>query len=106
MPDKVWKQAERGISAFFGTVRNPLSGEMSKHTSSDTLHPRLFVEAKYRKRHTTWSLWRDAKDKADKENKLPVLALKEKGKHGFLVVVRSSDLNEFIKIYKESTDGG
>ena len=102
MADKVWKRVERDVAEFFATTRNPLSGEMGGHSSSDSRHDKLFIETKYRKKHTTWSLWNDTKVLADKEKKLPVIALKEKGRHGFLVVVRSQDLDDFIKIYKEN----
>lgn len=41
-----FKAQERRIAKWLGTTRTPLSGGNSKHTRSDTLHPRFFVEAK------------------------------------------------------------
>lgn len=34
------------VAKFFGTHRTPLSGGASRHTRSDTLHDRLFIEVK------------------------------------------------------------
>ena len=91
--DKTWKRRERQIAKYFGTRRTPLSGSNSGHkTSSDSLHPTLYVEAKTRKKHTAVSLWMDTNKKALKENKIPVVCLAENGKKGFYVLVHSSDL--------------
>lgn len=89
---KTWKQAERDVASFFGSTRTPLSGSNSRHTGSDSLHKRLFIETKYRKRHAVVQLWRDTKELAAKEDKIPVICLKEKGRHGFWVMCHSSDL--------------
>lgn len=92
MPEKHWKIMERKIAEFFGTVRTALSGSNSKVTRSDTLHERLFIEAKTRKQHSVVGLWRNTKMLAEKESKIPVVCLTEKGKHGFWIVCHSSDL--------------
>ena len=92
MADKTWKSRERKIAVFFGCKRTPLSGGNSGHTRSDTLHPSLFVEQKHRKEHAVINLWRKTKELADKENKIPVVTLTEKGKHGFYIMCHSSDL--------------
>lgn len=92
MSDKAWKQVERRIAKFFGSVRTPLSGGNSGHTRSDSLHSVLFVEAKHRKVHSAVTLWRDTKELADKEDKIPVICLAEKNKKGFWVMVHSDDL--------------
>ena len=90
---KTWKARERSIAKFFGTTRTPLSGINSRHgTSSDSLHPLLFIEAKHRKRHAVVRLWYKCKELAIKEKKIPVVALSEHGKPGFWIMVHSSDL--------------
>lgn len=89
---KTWKNIERKVAAFFGTERTPLSGGNSKITRSDSLHDLLFVETKYRPTHSAVTLWRKTKEIADKENKIPVVCLVEKGKPGFWVVCHSKDL--------------
>ena len=95
MPDKAWKQRERDVAEFFHGQRNPLSGGNSRHTRADVIHDRLFIECKLRKKHTVISLWDETKALADKEGKTPVIALCEKGRPGFWIMVRSED---FLKL--------
>jgi len=98
MSDKTWKARERQVAKFFGTERNPLSGQNSKHTSSDTLHQTLYIEHKHRAAHTLLGTWRKAKDGALRESedrncpRVPVVTISEKGKPGFWVLCHSSDL--------------
>ena len=87
-----WKGRERQIAEFFGTRRTPLSGGNSGHTRSDTLHKLLFIEAKQRKKHTAVTLWDETDLLARAEGKIPVVALTEKGRRGFWLVIHSSDL--------------
>lgn len=94
---KTWKSVERKIATYFGTRRTPLSGGNSGHTRSDTLHPRLFVETKYRKVFSVLNLWREVKILAKKENKTPVVCLSEKGKPGFWLLIHSSNLLDIAK---------
>ena len=89
---KTWKNVERRVSRFFGAERNPLSGGNGKHGRSDSLHETLFIETKYRVKHSAVTLWKSTKELADKENKIPVVCLAEKGGRGFWVMVHSSDL--------------
>jgi hypothetical protein len=56
MPTKTWKNKERQVAGFFGTKRCHLSGSNSGHdTCSDSLHGRLYVEQKHRRRHIKWA---------------------------------------------------
>lgn len=87
-----WKRAERCVAEFFRARRTPLSGGNSAHTRSDTLHPRLFVETKYRKRFAVVSLWDETATKAKREGKTPVVALVERGRPGFWVCMKAEDL--------------
>ena len=89
---KTWKSVERKVAAFFGTKRTPLSGGNSGHTRSDTLHQALFIETKYRVKHSAVQLWRKTEELARKENKIPVVALVEKGARGYWFLVHASDL--------------
>ena len=91
MADRRWKAQERRIAGYFKTERTSLSGSGSKQTSSDTLHPKLYIETKDRKRHTLWTLFDDTKKKAKVEGKLPVICLTEPNRRGFLVVLCSDD---------------
>ena len=101
MPDKAWKNRERLVSKFFGGIRNALSGINSKVTHSDVIHDRLFIECKLRAKHSAVKLWDDTKILADKEKKTPVIALCEKNRPGFWIMVHSDD---FEKVSKELSD--
>lgn len=98
MPDKAWKNRERLVARFFGGVRNALSGINSKVTHSDVVHDSLFIECKLRAKHTAIKLWDDTKVLADKEKKTPVIALCEKNRPGFWIMVHSDD---FVEVSKE-----
>ena len=86
-----WKQRERDIAKFFESERTPLSGGNSKHTRSDTLSKVFYVEAKYRVKQATASLFRDTAQKAKLEGKIPIVALCEKVQPGFLIVTSQAD---------------
>jgi hypothetical protein len=88
---KTWKSFERCVAAWFNAARASLSGSNGKVTRSDTLHPKLFIECKYGKRIAPWKLWLETAEKARVEGKIPVLALKQTGEHGFLLVVHCDD---------------
>jgi len=92
MGDKAWKQRERNVAKFFGGVRTPLSGGNGKITRADVIHESLFIECKLRAKHTAITLWDETKEIADKENKTPVIALCEKNRKGFWIMVHSDDL--------------
>ena len=60
-------------------------------TRSDSNHPRLFIESKYRERHAVRTLYDGTKALAKKEGKAPVLALFDKGRSGFLLCIHGDD---------------
>lgn len=93
-PTKTWKRVEQRIASLFGTRRTPLSGGNSGHTRSDTLHKDIFIEAKYRQKHTAVTLWRQTAELAKKEGKTPVVALAEKNKPGFWILVHADDIQK------------
>jgi len=103
MPDKSWKAFERTVADFFGTTRNPLSSQFSRHdTQSDTLHETLYIEAKRDKKYfgkIICDLIEDTESKAAKEKKTPIICLKRHGKKGFYILVHSSDL---VSVARES----
>ena len=98
MPTKTWKNRERQIASFFGVERTPLSGSNSKHSSSDTLHPDLFIEQKHRKYHAVVSLWEKTKQLAQKENKRPIITLTHHNTKGFWIVIHSDDFDKVKEI--------
>ncbi len=91
---RTWKRAEGRVAALFGARRQPLSGGSGRAdlTRSDSTHPRLFVECKYRERHAARTLYDATKALARQEGKVPVLALIDKGRPGFLLCIHSDDL--------------
>ena len=104
MPKKIskaWKSFERRVANFFNTTRTPLSGGNSKVTRSDTFHPHLFIECKTRKSFAFHTTYKDAKEKAKKEGKLPILITQEKGSHGFLISLHCDDLDTFLNLYNK-----
>ena len=94
MVPKTWKKIEQKVASFFGSKRTPLSGGNSGHTRSDSLHPVLYIETKYRVVHSAVRLWRTTATLADLEEKIPVVALAEKGSRGFWLVIHSEDLQD------------
>jgi len=92
---KAWKGFEYRCAELFGGLRNPFSGAAPSLTGTraDVRHPYIYVEGKYRKRHSVVSVWRDAAVKAEAEGgKVPVVCLAEHGRHGFWIVLYSGDL--------------
>ena len=97
--NKSWKAVERKVAKSLGTNRTPLSGGNSGHTRSDTLDEKLFVEVKHRKHFSVLSLYRATQLLARKENKIPVLCLKEKNQRGELAVM---DWKLFLELWENS----
>ena len=110
MPTHTWKDRERQVASFFGCRRTPLSGMNSGHTSADIIHDKLFVEHKHRKKHTLLTLFDAVKKLATKEDdKIPVVTISEKGRHGFWILCHSSELTEIanqrqLAIWKTKED--
>ena len=101
-----WKAMERRVAARFGTKRTALSGSNGGVSASDSMHPRIFVECKYRQKHATYQLWLETFEKAKKENKTPVVVLKEKGRKGELYVVHGDDLETVLSELLKAKEGG
>lgn len=95
---KNWKRAEADVASFFGVTRTPLSGGNSKITRADIIHGEVFAEVKYREKHSAVQLWDNTKRLADKEGKIPVVCLKERGRQGFWVLVKSGDLQRIADL--------
>ena len=97
-----WKSFERLVANFFHTKRVPLSGSNSGHnTNSDSLHPKLYIECEVRNKFSLWQLFLDTEQKAKVEKKLPVVAIKQKGEKGYLLVIRPEDLEKIAEIRAE-----
>jgi len=106
-----WKVAERKIAEFFGLKRNILSGNSTADvTPGDTRRvdddsPNIVVEVKRRSGTIRGFAVSGVHDKLKQELKkakmdaVPVVALKEARRHGFYIVLHSSDLDRFIEEY-------
>ena len=93
-----WKKFETAVAKVFGSERTPLSGGNSKITRSDSLHGEIFIECKYRAKSPTFDLWTSTKERADKEDKIPLVAIKKKGGKGFLFVISPDDLDKLAEL--------
>ena len=89
MANKTWKEFERPVANYFGCKR---TGPMQEKDANDINHPQLHVQCKHAKKHAILTVWDAAKKKTDKSGKIPVVAIKQKGRHGFWLLIRSSDL--------------
>ena len=89
-----WKRRERNGAALFGTKRQVLSGSSGRddRSRSDSVHPRLFIETKYRAASATRALWEKTNKLSQREGKTPVVLLYDKGKAGALIVVYQDHL--------------
>jgi len=93
------------VAGLFGVRRTPLSGENSGHdTNSDSLHPILYIETKYRQKHYAVELFKDTKKKALKEKKTPIVALKQAGTQGFLLLIDPSDLKTIAESVRRTKE--
>ena len=99
-----WKRRERSSAALFGARRQPLSGSSGRddRSSSDSTHERLYIETKLRATWGVRTLFDRMKLLAQREKKIPVLALASKGRRGCLFVVASADLPALIATYAEA----
>ena len=98
-----WKHLERVVADFFGTRRVPLSGSNSGHnTNSDSMHKELYIECKLRGKFSVWPLFIDTENKAKNEDKIPVVAIKQKGQKGYLLIIRPEDLLKIADIKRKT----
>lgn len=95
---RTWKKRESSVARDLGTMRTPLSGSMSAHTSSDTLSDTFYVESKLRANPPGWSLFEDVCAKAKKEGKVPMIVFSKKFKQRKMAVV---DYDWLISIIRE-----
>ena len=105
---KHWKNVEMEAARFFGAERVPLSGINSRHdTHSDSLHPKLYIETKYRTKHYAVALYLETLPKSRAEGKPLVIALKQhhqgrrEGDPPFLIVIDPKDIPKLAVLLEE-----
>ena len=94
MADKAWKKRERQVARWFGVQRIPGSGCDAKYgrtSASDSTHKKLFIETKHRVSHSAVTLWDSVQVKAKQEGKVPVVALAERRRPGWWLMVHCDD---------------
>lgn len=87
MPDKTWKAFERAVATYFGCRR---TGPMQEKDANDINHEHLHVQCKHSKRHAIVNVWDQAKSVCG--SKIPVVAIKNKGRKGFWLLIHSDHL--------------
>lgn len=100
-----WKTFERKIATFFGARRQIGSGSLNRddRSCSDSDHEILYIECKCRQNFSVVQVWRDAAIKAKKENKTPVVALREFGGTGDFLLLKKEDLELIYQEWKKVT---
>jgi hypothetical protein len=105
---RTWQKSEERAAQLFNSHRQAGSGAGSSgrddQTASDSTHQVLFIESKLRDRHAVRSLHDAAKKSATKERKVPILALFDKNREGFLVCIHSEDFRFVVAQYLASLD--
>jgi hypothetical protein len=94
---RTWKIREGKIAKDFGTQRNPLSGSMSGHSSSDSLSETFYLESKLRAKPPGWNLFLDTKEKAKIEKKVPIVVLSKKFHKDKIAMIEYDFLLELLK---------
>jgi hypothetical protein len=71
---------------------------VSKEKKTETTLNNTLVKKIEKKKHAVLSLWDDTKKLADAENKTPVIALCQKNRKGFWIVVHEDDLQKVMDV--------
>ena len=98
---RAWQIFEQRVARFFGSERNPLSGSGAGLTASDSKHPAIYIEAKLRAKSPVHRLFAETERAAQKENRVPILALQEKYHAGWLLVCRPEDIHTLSSYAKD-----
>lgn len=100
---RTWQKRESTAAGLFGATRTPLSGSNGGQTSSDSLHPTIYIETKLRARSPIHTLFDKTSQAAKIEGKTPCLALAMKNRPGFLVVAKAEDIPVLAAYMADST---
>jgi len=97
MHRRTWKKSEQKLAEMFGSRRTPLSGINSCHTSSDTLNEKIFIEHKLRKKMPFKQLMEKTERLAEKEGKIPLIVVREKGSPRWMAFMNLKDIPAIAK---------
>ena len=84
MSDKPWKAEERAVARMFGSRRALMKGTSEK---SDIQSDQFVVDVKLRKNWSVQKWYRELRASARKQDKIPILTLREPGQKLRLAVV-------------------
>ena len=103
---RTWQKLEGRAAQFFGAARRVLSGSSNRQDidGDDATHPVLFIEAKLREKHSAVGIWDKAAKGAKKSKKVPVVALAEKNRPGFWLLIHNEDLMFVVAQYLATFD--
>src|SRR5271165_3242901 len=103
---RTWQKREQAAAAIFGAQRQYGSGSGGREdeTSSDSKHPRIYIEQKLRASHSILTVWRWAHGKALKESKTAVVILSEKGRHGQWLLIHEADMPAIVAEWLAAQD--
>lgn len=94
-----WKKFELKVAKDFGTNRTPLSGMVKSLTNSDTLHPDLYIECKYR--NDDYSFWEEFEQRRKSfPDKIQVLCFNPNNKP----VIHLFFYSDFFKLIEEEQE--
>lgn len=94
---KPWKAAERHAAKAVGGQRTPLSGSNSLITAGDVVHPKYYVEVKYRVRFAVLTLMRATEVLAKLEGKVAMVCLQERGSKQRYWIMSEKTMLELMK---------
>ena len=99
---RTWQKREQTIAEDFGAHRNWGSGSSGRAdlSRSDSTSEKVYVEAKTRAKHSAVTLWDDTAAKAKVEGKIPVVGLCVKGRPGYWLLVKDSDLKRVAGLFR------
>jgi len=102
---RTWQKFEQKMGEWFGGSR---SGPMQAKNANDIKHDFIHCQCKAAKRHAILTVWREASEEAKKDGKIPVVAIREKGKRGDFLLIKKEDLvavaNQRILARKNGND--
>jgi hypothetical protein len=105
---RTWHRSESGAADMLGARRQVCSGSSRRDdvTCSDWTYERPFIESTLRSKHTVLTLRDNVRRQAAKEGKIPVLALHDKHRPRFVLVIHSDDpaivLAEYAAVHNGS----
>lgn len=91
MAEARWKVHERKVARALGVERMSRGADFGKEGGDTTPHPIWSIEIKYRSKISKFIHEGLAQARKYDPSKTPILVLKEKSKHGELVVMNLSD---------------